>query len=95
MRKLSEARFGDFVMKNRKNYTVAVTVDLYDNSTDNKFDAFARRISGTNIALRNARTGNDSRTYTFGCTESGVGILLSRWSKRLGSGMADASVSVA
>lgn len=84
-------------MKNRKNYTVSVTVDLYDNSTPSKFDAFARRISGTNIALRNSRTdSNDfSRTYTFGCTEQGVGILLSRWSKRLGSGMADASVSVA
>ncbi len=82
-------------MKNRKNYTVSVTVDLYDNSTDGKFDAFARRVSGTNIALRNARTGNDSRTYTFGCTEQGVGILLSRWSKRLGSGMADAAVQVA
>lgn len=83
-------------MKNRKNYTVAVTVDLYDNSTDGKFDAFAKRISGTNIALKSARDeGNDARTYTFGCTEQGVAILLSRWSKRLGSGMADASVSVA
>lgn len=83
-------------MKNRKNYTVAVTVDLYDNSTDGKFDAFAKRISGTNIALKSARDeGSDARTYTFGCTEQGVAILLSRWSKRLGSGMADASVSVA
>jgi len=82
-------------MKNRKNYTVAVTVDLYDNSTDGKFDRFAKRISGTNIALKNTRSEeNDSRTYTFGCTEQGVAILLSRWSKRLGSGMADASVSV-
>lgn len=88
-------------MKNRKNYTVSVTVDLYDNSTPSKFDAFARRISGTNIALRNSRTDSESgkigfsRTYTFGCTEQGVGILLSRWSKRLGSGMADAAVQVA
>ena len=83
-------------MKNRKNYTVSVTVDLYDNSTPSKFDAFARRISGTNITLKNARNdGYDSRSYTFGCTEQGVAILLSRWSKRLGSGMADASVSVA
>lgn len=82
-------------MKNRKNYTVAVTVDLYDNSTDGKFDSFARRVSGTNIALKAARTNNfDARTYTFGCTEQGVAILLSRWSKRLGSGMADAAVSV-
>jgi hypothetical protein len=82
-------------MKNRKNYTVAVTVDLYDNSTDGKFDAFARRISGTNIMLKNSRDeGDDTRSYTFGCTEQGVAILLSRWSKRLGSGMADASVSV-
>lgn len=83
-------------MKNRKNYTVSVTVDLYDNSTDGKFDAFAKRISGTNIALKSARdAGYDAREYTFGCTEQGVAILLSRWSKRLGSGMADASVSVA
>lgn len=83
-------------MKNRKNYTVTVTVNLYENSTDGKFDAFARRISGTNISLKSARNDDhDTRSYTFGCTERGVGILLSRWSKRLGSGMADASVSVA
>jgi len=83
-------------MKNRKNYTVTVTVNLYENSTDGKFDAFAKRISGTNIALRSARDeGYDARQYTFGCTEQGVAILLSRWSKRLGSGMADASVTVA
>ena len=82
-------------MKNRKNYTVTVTVNLYENSTDGKFDAFAKRISGTNIALKSARDeGYDARTYPFGSTDHGVAILLSRWSKRLGSGMADASVSV-
>jgi len=80
-------------MKNH--YNVSVSVDLYENSTPTKFDAFADRVSGTNISLRNARTNRNTRTYTFGCTERGVGILLSRWSKRLGSGVTDASVSVA
>lgn len=79
-------------MKNQ--YNVSVSVDLYENSTPTKFDAFVNRISGTNIAFRNARTNRNTRTYTFGCTERGVGILLSRWSKRLGSGVTDASVSV-
>lgn len=82
-------------MKNRKNYTVSVAVDMYDGSTDGKFDSFAKRISGTNIALRNTDHDRDTSTYTFGCTEKGVAILLSRWSKRLGSGISDASFAVA
>ena len=83
-------------MKNRSMpYSVSVSVDLYDNSTPSKFDAFADRVSGTNIALRNARTNRNTRTYNFRCTEQGVAILLARWSKRLGSGVTDASVSVA
>ncbi len=85
-------------MKTVKNprYNVAVTVDLYENSTPNKFDAFASRVSGSNIAYRNSRSANqgDSRTYNFSCTETGVGILLARWNKRLGSGISDAAVSV-
>lgn len=83
-------------MKNQKNdYTVSVSVDLYENSAPSKFDAFADRLTGSNISLRNARTMRGTRTYNFGCTERGVAILLDRWSKRLGSGVTDASVSVA
>lgn len=83
-------------MKNVKNprYNVAVSVDLYENSTPSKFDGFADRVSGTNIAFRNARTASGTRTYNFSCSETGVGILLSRWSKRLGSGISDAVVNV-
>lgn len=79
----------------KTDYNVSVSVDLYENSTSTKFDAFADRLSGSNIALRNARTVRGTRTYKFGCTERGVAILLARWSKRLGSGVMDASVSVA
>ena len=83
-------------MKTVKNprYNVAVSVDLYENSTPRKFDAFADRVSGSNIAFRNARTASGTRTYNFSCSESGVGILLARWNKRLGSGMSDAVVNV-
>ena len=76
-------------------YNVSVSVDLYENSTPTKFDAFADRLSGSNIQFRAAKTRNNTRTYNFGCSERGVGILLSRWSDRLGSGVTDASVSVA
>jgi hypothetical protein len=75
-------------------YTVSVNVDLYSNSTDNKFDAFATRVSGSNINFVRARPTDDGRSYTFNCTEHGVGILLNRWTKRLGSGMSDATVKV-
>ena len=85
--------FGDFTMKTR-NYTVSVNVDLYNNSNDGKFDAFADRISGSNISLVRSRPTDEGRAYTFKCSEQGVAILLNRWTKRLGSGMRDATVKV-
>lgn len=75
-------------------YTVSVNVDLYNNSNDTKFDAFANRVSGSNINLVRSRPTDEGRAYTFNCTEQGVGILLNRWTKRLGSGMGDATVKV-
>ena len=81
------------VMKTR-NYTVSVNVDLYAGSNDGKFDAFADRISGTNINLIRTRNTDEGRAYTFRCSEQGVAILLNRWTKRLGSGMTDATVKV-
>lgn len=85
--------FGDTVMKTR-NYTVSVNVDLYAGSNDGKFDAFADRITGTNIDLVRTRVTDEGRAYTFKCSEQGVAILLNRWTKRLGSGMSDATVKV-
>jgi hypothetical protein len=46
-------------------YTVSVNVDLYSNSTDNKFDTFATRVSGSNINFVRARPTDDGRSYTF------------------------------
>lgn len=80
-------------MKTR-NYTVSVNVNLYDNSNDSKFDAFADRVIGTNIDLIRTRPTEEGRAYTFRCSEQGVAILLNRWTKRLGSGMEDATVKV-
>lgn len=80
-------------MKTR-NYTVSVNVNLYDGSNDTKFDAFADRISGTNINLVRTRVTDEGRAYTFKCSEAGVGILLNQWTRRLGSGMGDATVKV-
>jgi hypothetical protein len=37
---------------------------------------------------------DEGRAYTFKCSEQGVAILLNRWTKRLGSGMRDATVKV-
>jgi hypothetical protein len=75
-------------------YTVSVNVDLYNNSNDTKFDAFANRVSGSNINFVRSRPTDEGRAYTFKCSEQGVGILLNRWTKRLGSGMSDATVKV-
>ena len=75
-------------------YTVSVNVDLYNNSNDTKFDAFANRVSGNNINFVRSRPTDEGRAYTFKCSEQGVGILLNRWTKRLGSGMSDATVKV-
>ena len=80
-------------MKTR-NYTVSVNVALYSNSNEQKFDAFSDRISGTNIDLFRTRDTDEGRAYTFKCSEQGVAILLNRWTKRLGSGMSDATVKV-
>lgn len=80
------------------NYTVKIAVELYGDSAPTKFNAFASRLNGQNIGFVSAKAtkGNqDLKTYTFDCTPYGVAILLDRWTKRLGSGMQNATVSVA
>lgn len=82
-------------MKNRNkfrpSFVATVTVDLYENSTPTKFDAFAARIAGSNVRL----IDSDEGTYTYEVTDAGLPIVISRWGSRLGTGMNDATISVA
>jgi hypothetical protein len=81
-------------MKNRNkfrpSFRATVTVDLYENSTDSKFDAFAARIAGSNVRLIDSEDG----TYTYEVTDAGLPIVIDRWNSRLGTGMSDANISV-
>jgi len=81
-------------MKNRNkfrpSFVATVTVDLYSNSTDSKFDAFANRITGTNVRL----IESDAGEYTYEVTDAGLPIVIERWNRRLGSGMSDCNISV-
>lgn len=81
-------------MKNRNkfrpSFVATVSVDLYSNSTDSKFDAFASRIAGTNVRLVDAEDG----VYTYEVTAAGLPIVIERWNKRLGTGMSDCNISV-
>jgi hypothetical protein len=86
-------------MKNRNkfrpSFVATVTVDLYSNSTEGKFDAFASRITGTNIRLIESRGDvHESGMYTYEVTDAGLPILIDRWNKRLGSGSEDMTVLV-
>mgnify|MGYP003330788766 FL=1 len=82
-------------MKNRNkfrpSFVATVTVDLYENSTPTKFDAFAARIAGSNVRL----IDSDEGTYTYEVTDAGLPIVINRWGTRLGCGMNDATISVA
>ena len=81
-------------MKNRNkfrpSFRATVSVYLYDNSTDSKFDAFASRITGTNVRL----VDSDAGMYTYEVTAAGLPIVIERWNKRLGTGMSDCNISV-
>lgn len=81
-------------MKNRNkfrpSFRATVTVDLYSNSTDSKFDAFANRITGTNVRLIDSEDG----MYTYEVTDAGLPIVIERWNARLGSGMQDCNIAV-
>ena len=81
-------------MKNRNkfrpSFVATVTVDLYENSTDSKFNAFAARIAGSNVRL----IESDGGTYTYEVTDAGLPIVIDRWNSRLGTGMSDANISV-
>jgi len=81
-------------MKNRNKFRptfrATVTVDLYSNSTDSKFDAFASRIAGTNVRL----VDSDAGEYVYETTAAGLPIVIERWNTRLGAGMDDCTISV-
>jgi hypothetical protein len=81
-------------MKNRNkfrpSFTATVTVDLYENSTPTKFDAFAARIAGSNVRLIDSEDG----IYTYEVTDAGLPVVIDRWNSRLGTGMSDANISV-
>jgi hypothetical protein len=81
-------------MKNRNKfrptYRATVSVDLYSNSTDSKFDAFASRIAGTNVRL----VDSDAGEYVYETTAAGLPIVIERWNTRLGAGMSDCTISV-
>jgi|APGre2960657505_1045072.scaffolds.fasta_scaffold11199_10 hypothetical protein len=74
----------------RPTFQATVTVDLYPNSSECKFDKFAARIAGSNIRL----VDGDNGDYTYTMTEAGLPILINHWNKRLGSGMQDATIAV-
>lgn len=80
-------------MRNNK-YLVTVTVDLFDNSPESKFDAFSRRLCGTNIKSAGIDYIGDAVAYTYKTTDAGLPIILKRWNDRLGSGMDAAQVTV-
>lgn len=81
-------------MKNRNkfrpSFRVTLSVDLYANSTDSKFDAFASRITGTNVRL----IDSDAGMYTYEVTDAGLPIVIERWNRRLGTGMQDCNITV-
>lgn len=81
-------------MKNRNkfrpSFRATVSVDLYENSTDSKFDAFASRITGTNVRL----VDSDAGMYVYETTDAGLPIVIERWNRRLGTGMQDCTIAV-
>lgn len=81
-------------MRNSNKYFVTVSVDLFDNSTETKFDGFSRRLCGTNIKAAGVDYIGDRVAYTYKTTESGLPVVLKRWNQRLGSGMDAAQVTV-
>ena len=86
-------------MKNRNkfrpSFVATVTVDLYENSTPTKFDAFAARLAGSNVRLIGSDASLlDDGTYTYEVTDAGLPIVINRWGTRLGCGMDDATISV-
>jgi len=87
-------------MKNRNkfrpSFVVTVSVDLYANSTESKFDAFASRITGTNVRLMGRSPGRYAADgmYTYEVTDAGLPILIERWNARLGSGIQDCNIAV-
>lgn len=82
-------------MRNSNKYFVTVSVDLFDNSPETKFDAFSKRLCGTNIKPAGIDYIGDSVAYTYKTSEAGLPIVMQRWNQRLGSGMDAAQVTVA
>ena len=81
-------------MRNNNKYFVTVSVDLFDNSTETKFDAFSKRLCGTNIKPAGIDYIGDRVAYTYKTSESGLPIVMQRCNQRLGSGMDAAQVTV-
>lgn len=81
-------------MRNNNKYFVTVSVDLFDNSPETKFDAFSKRLCGTNIKSAGVDYIGDSVAYTYKTSEAGLPIVMQRWNQRLGSGMDAAQVTV-
>lgn len=81
-------------MRNNNKYFVTVSVDLFDNSPETKFDAFSKRLCGTNIKPAGVDYIGDSVAYTYKTTDAGLPIVMQRWNDRLGSGMDAAQVTV-
>lgn len=81
-------------MRNNNKYFVTVSVDLFDNSTETKFDAFSKRLCGTNIKPAGVDYIGDRVAYTYKTSETGLPVVLKRWNQRLGSGMDAAQVTV-
>jgi len=79
----------------RNSYLVTVSVDLFDNSTETKFNRFSKRLCGTNIKPAGIEYIGDSVAYTYKTSEAGLPVVLKRWNDRLGSGMDAAQVTVA
>lgn len=80
---------------NKYKYFVTVNVDLFDNSTETKFDAFSKRLCGTNIKPAGIYPIGDHRVaYAYKTSDAGLPIVLKRWNDRLGSGMDAAQVTV-
>jgi len=79
----------------RNSYLVTVSVDLFDNSPETKFNRFSKRLCGTNIKPAGIEYIGDSVAYTYKTSEAGLPVVLKRWNDRLGSGMDAAQVTVA
>ena len=81
-------------MRNNNKYFVTVTVDLFDNSPETKFDAFSKRLCGTNIKAAGIDHIGDRVMHHYKTTDAGLPIVLKRWENRLGSGIDAAQVTV-